>query len=483
MRVIAYSVLVSIVFRFADDPLYAQEKERVGCDPGFPQNKCPGVDCACTEDTLEVTFDGDTLSNGSVDRAGSAVEVVVMTDTVTGQVQGWSYGVAHDDGVLALQTASIEGTDAAAEFRTGFDATRIEVETCTNPVDPKCVESRPGGGWISAVVLGLTEVAELRLKRNSLAKARYTVRSLPGKEGTLVSLSSRLKVRENPPVAISFTIAGKYRQPRKLVDGHLLATPLECPEHALYFGTKASELDVPLGKNRDVSISLRSTEAVSAFSLGVRTPLTEGAYWEFVHEELGQSENRPVPLEIVDAQGVSRLPLRPNRAISAGQRAVRIERGSAIEAFEGHDLLVYDFTPGWGGPGFIVGYVADLGSSPDERVVIPPAPGPVCEGAHEILRVIPGDADVPFRRGDGDGSGSITIVDAILAAPIGPRLPLGVECNDAFDVDDDGRQTVIDVIVIVQYLFQNGRDFPQPFPTCGTDATDDPLECAEYTCS
>ena len=62
------------------------------------------------------------------------------------------------------------------------------------------------------------------------------------------------------------------------------------------------------------------------------------------------------------------------------------------------------------------------------------------------------------------------------------KMAVSVDCDDAFDADDDGRQTVIDVIVIVQYLFQSGSDFPQPFPACGTDATDDPLECAEFPC-
>ena len=465
----------------AEGRLCAQEKERVGCDPALPQNKCPGLDCVCTEDTLEVTFDGDTLSTSLVDRIGAKFEPVVMIETVSERLQGWSYGVIHDEGVLALEAASIDDTDAGARFQGGFNATRIDVETCTNPADPKCAESRPGGGWLSAVVLSLTEPVHLGLKRNSVARARYTARALPGNEGTLITLSNRVKVRGSPPAEITFTIAGKGRVPRKLVDGRLLPAPGSCPEHAVYFGTVPSDLDVVLEKHSVLPIGLRSTEAVSAFSLAVRTPLAMGEPWEFAHQALGQSADRPVSVEIIDARGISRLPVKPNRAISAAQRAVRIERGSAIDAFSGHDLLVYDLTPGWGGPGFIVGYVADLGSSPDERASIPPALGSGCE-VLEVLRVTTGDADLPFLRGDGDGSGSITIVDAILAVPIGPRLPVSVDCDDAFDADDDGRQTVIDVIVIVQYLFQNGPDFPQPFPACGTDATDDPLECAESPC-
>ena len=482
MRVIVSMVLASgVLCSVHDDRLAAQEKERVGCDPALPQNKCPGDDCACTEDTLEVTFDGGTLSVGNVDRIGSTVEAVVMTETVSERVQGWSYGVTHDEGVLALEAASIDDTDAKVLFRGGFDATRMNVETCTDPVDPKCAESRPGGGWLSAVVLSLTEAVNLDVKRNSIARARYTVQALPGRDGTLISLSDRVKAPGAPPVQISFTIAGRTKVPHRLVDGFLLPAPVECFEHAFYFGTVASDLDVTMMKDRALPIGLRSTETVSAFSLAVRTPLAVGEPWEFAHQALGQSADRPVSVEIIDAQGVSRLPVKPNRAISAGQRAVRIERGSAIEGFSGHDLLVYDFTPGWGGPGFIVGYVADLGSSPDERVAIPPAPETGCD-VREVLRVIPGDVDVPFIRGDGDGSGNITIVDAILAVPIGPRLPVSVECDDSFDADDDGRQTVVDVILIIQFLFQNGRDFPQPFHDCGIDPTGDPLECAEFRC-
>ena len=38
------------------------------------------------------------------------------------------------------------------------------------------------------------------------------------------------------------------------------------------------------------------------------------------------------------------------------------------------------------------------------------------------------------------------------------------------------------MIVIIQYVFQGGRPFPPQFPGCGPDPTNDPRECAAFTC-
>ena len=204
-------------------PSHAQEKARRFCDEADPKNKCPGVDCRCVPDTLEVTFDGrrrSTLHAGDLE-PGSRIMVTVLTDTRSSQFNGWSYGVAHDMSVLRVLSATMAGTDARIAQPGGFDATSIEkIQECVDD-DPRCATFRDGGGWISATVLSLVPQADLPVKRNSLAIAEYTLLERPGPEGTLLRLTDRLKKVGSPPVAITFTIEGKNRAPITLIDGFI----------------------------------------------------------------------------------------------------------------------------------------------------------------------------------------------------------------------------------------------------------------------
>ena len=83
-----------------------------------------------------------------------------------------------------------------------------------------------------------------------------------------------------------------------------------------------------------------------------------------------------------------------------------------------------------------------------------------------------------FRRGDVDGSGSANIADAIqilawLFIP-GTDAP---SCEDSSDTNDDGALNVSDAITLLDALFVSGDPLPEPYGSCGSDATDDPLTC------
>jgi len=460
----------------------AQERIRVICDPQDPGRECPGLECLCIDDTLEITFDGDTASNLSVDpaRVGQPVTVTVMLETKSAPLQGWSYGVSHDETILVLEQVGTDGTDAKKAYQGGFDATTLErIETCLEPQGRNCTKTRPGGGWISALVLSLTQPAELPLGRNSVARARYVLEELPGQGGTQVRFTDRLLRTGSPTIDINLTVDGKSRTPTHVIDGFIEPEPPECPETALYFGAEASRSDLRLEEDETFPIVMRHQEPAVGFTLAVKTPLEENSIWEFSSGSLGQDPDRLIPLEVVGVSGETHAPWTPNRALSPLQPVARVERGSALLPLAGRDFLVYDLTPALGGPGFIVGYLTDLASDANARIPVPSGDG--C-AVSEVLRVTLGDSKAAFRRGDGDGNGRISILDAILALPIGRRLPSAVDCDDAFDADDDGRQTIRDVIVIIQYVFQGGRAFPQPFPGCGPDPTNDPRECAAFTC-
>jgi hypothetical protein len=198
----------------------AQEKSRTFCDKADAKNKCtpPATDCTCVDDTLEVTFDGKTESNLKA-TVGMKVPVTVMMETVDAGVQGWSYGVTHDETILTLNMVTIDGTDAKAQFNQGFNATSMEnIQRCTDPADTKCTARVDGGGFISAVVLSLIESAELMVKRNSLAISEYTVAKDAG-AGTLIAVTDRLAKKNSPPAAINITIVGKSRSPVTIIDG------------------------------------------------------------------------------------------------------------------------------------------------------------------------------------------------------------------------------------------------------------------------
>ena len=210
-------------------PAQGQEKARIFCNEADPKNKCPDMDCFCVADTLEVTFDGrsrSTLHAGDL-APGATITVTVVLDTRSAQLTGWSYGVAHDESVLKLLSVTTQGTDYKMVVPNGFDATSMEkIQRCVDD-DPRCANVRDGGGWISATPLHVGDYVELPVKRNSLAIAQYTLLERPAPEGTLIRLTDRLKHVGSPPVAINFTVGGKSRVPKMLIDGFI--TPEALP--------------------------------------------------------------------------------------------------------------------------------------------------------------------------------------------------------------------------------------------------------------
>lgn len=143
---------------------------------------CPALAPACcSEDVLEVTFPvGDKIDRSVYEYSeftpGIPLDIAVVLDTSSEGIQGWSFTVRHDESALALDDASLtlEGTDAEEALREpNFQVIRA-------------VE----GGFISAVVLSLTERAVLPTnRRNVLARATYTLQRDVGVEGTSIELA------------------------------------------------------------------------------------------------------------------------------------------------------------------------------------------------------------------------------------------------------------------------------------------------------
>jgi hypothetical protein len=251
-------------------PGYAQEKARILCNEADPKNKCPGEDCLCAPDTLEVTFDGrseSVLDAGDLDPGatitvtvvnvreleGNLVQVLhtasnlhlpvdlvtaqlaldplpaapgvrrspsVAMDTRSDHLQGWSYGVTHDASILELVSVTTEGTAARTVFQESLIVAFDKVEQCLDP-DPRCAHTKEGGGWISATLFPFAVVSELPIRRNSLAIARYTLLRPPGRE-SFIQFSDRLRRVGSPPVSITLTVGGRSRVPTTLIEGYIV---------------------------------------------------------------------------------------------------------------------------------------------------------------------------------------------------------------------------------------------------------------------
>lgn len=90
------------------------------------------------------------------------------------------------------------------------------------------------------------------------------------------------------------------------------------------------------------------------------------------------------------------------------------------------------------------------------------------------------DPILAFRRGDADCNKFLDITDALA---ISGALFLGRDfcCEAAADLDADGTIDLSDPLSVLNYLFLNGAQPPEPFSEgCGEGRT--PLDCEEQVC-
>jgi hypothetical protein len=202
--------------------LSAQEEatDRLLCDPAALKN--------CSGDRMEVVFEhsGSSVLHLHWSEGPPEIEISVFIDAANVHIQGWSYGIRHEDAFLQLQRATFEGTDAERLYRGGFQQTSADhVHTCKPPPEAKCAEDEPGGGYVSAVVLALLQVAELPPGRSTVSRATYTLASQSREVSTVISISDQLRRTGSPPVGIFITEAGRSLQPTFVRDGRLVIEP------------------------------------------------------------------------------------------------------------------------------------------------------------------------------------------------------------------------------------------------------------------
>lgn len=207
----------------------AEEQVRTLCDVADPANGCPGEDCVCSEDTIEITFDGDSDSVFEYEtfEGETPLVVTVVTDTRTAGVQGFSYGVRHDPAHLQVKSVG----DLVGECSTApndcywLDSLdRRDVETCGSDAACSPEKRTDGGGWITAVILSFQDAVELPLGRNQIARAEYRLIADAGEAGTLIQVTDRLAGRDAPPMTLNLTVDGRAKVWSTTVDGWIKRT-------------------------------------------------------------------------------------------------------------------------------------------------------------------------------------------------------------------------------------------------------------------
>ena len=443
-----FRFLLSALCLILQGSLLAQEEGRVRiyCDPRNPGTNCPGENCICLQGSLEVTFD-EVRSGLSVFpwELGSTIWIIVMSETTRTGIQGWSYGVRHDARFLTVGTVSVGGTDAEAAFNRGFELTTADgVEECEDVSGTRCFSPGPVGGWIQAVILSLSEAAELPAGRNSLAMAAYKLEELPPEAGTLIEITGRLRRFVSPPVEITLTQGGASREPGRIVDARIcngLGPPCELCSNG----------------REDDGDGLLDCDDPDCASVG-NCPAPPEICGN------GKDDDGDRVQDCRDADCADSNPHPPCTEI-CGNLADDDDDGYPDcydDDCSAHPACVpraEDCSNNWDDDFDGAADCNDFDCSVD--VACNPGAG--------------------FLRGDADGNLRINVIDAILSVPIGEQ-PGRRDCNDAMDADDDGRLTVLDTVAIITYIFAGSTELPAPHGRCGVDVTLDRLDCNDSDC-
>ena len=186
--------------------LGAQELERAFCDPNDPDNSCPGEDCVCVDDSLEMVFEGqmeDSVFEYNNFDPDLIIRGRVVLDVKSDQVRGYSFGVAHDTEVInpivGPRGINIDGGPTMEDPPTaslpatmgGFVANRLIVVDGVRQ------------GFILAIVLNFSEPVVLPVERATLVNCNYQLERDAGAEGTVLSFDETLG---EPPTQIVLTV-------------------------------------------------------------------------------------------------------------------------------------------------------------------------------------------------------------------------------------------------------------------------------------
>ncbi len=481
-------------------PLSAQELEEVFCEN----------DPMCTEDNLSITFPGDR-PNANIFEYDPFVQdmpinAVLNMDTKSTMVQGWSIAVEHIEGDVEIAATfdepcfppvfsctSYVGTDAAQVM--------IDAQIFSNFfIQNKIVRNvLPDGevrvGLITAIVLDFVGPAVMKVQPNSILNIPYILKRDVCTAGTRVNIvSGRIGVEGSPLLDINITDAGLSKLPARFTHGLIKLggdgppPPTGCPDgtpaNGLYFNEVDPAAQPLVGDT--VSIISRNDASLLGFQLGVAVATAGGSQtWTF-SGDLGTNDANGTPKDPIDlllakGDGTDVEPAKGNTlTIASTDPITSVSRGAATAGFVPGDFFAVELAPDFGGPGFFVGYVADVQQG-DINKVIPatPSPADACP-SNELVKVTVG-AGVRYSRGDASGDGKIAVTDAVLIIQnaVG-NVPRRFDCTAALDANGDLRSDLSDGVFLLNYIFMRNSPIPpDPFRTCQIG----PGDCAVSNCA
>ncbi len=195
-------------------------RRRFDSPPELLEEFCPSVSQAepCAEVELSISFEFFVADSIETTRSNvfecpvfelgrTRVPVVVNADIGDIAVQGWAFGIAHDQRVLSLAEDDLTITDTATETFAGgtpFDIERI--------VD---------GGFVVTQVLDLMgDSSSLPAGRSAIQRATYTVVSDPGIDGSEIRfVDGELAIEGSDPHDIAVIEESSAFAPRRLIHG------------------------------------------------------------------------------------------------------------------------------------------------------------------------------------------------------------------------------------------------------------------------
>jgi hypothetical protein len=88
----------------------------------------------------------------------------------------------------------------------------------------------------------------------------------------------------------------------------------------------------------------------------------------------------------------------------------------------------------------------------------------------------------PFRRGDANASAALDLADVVFTLSYLFRAGSAPPCLAAADANDDDAVDIADPVALLEHLFEAAGPLPEPFTTCGFDATADgiSMHCRSY---
>ncbi len=400
------------------------------------------------------------------------IEVPVLLTTLDLPIDGWQWGVCHDDH-LSLGPDSIVNGPVLRDL--AFASHIITVEA---------------GGWTVAALLDPGSADALGAGSDMiLYEASY------GAEQAGFSTLSFCETLGDPDVTPEWIVDGRTIVP--VADDSVIT--VRAPQRFAY-GVEVPAIDydpadVSAGITFSVDLTIQELEtslgfpnATAGFSMGIAH---DGGLLDATDARLTGA------LETLDAAaglyfvGIS---VEPSGGSDDGVTAgvVYDAFGVATLSFDATEpVLEVDYALTAGGLSRLEGNYAGLetelewsnalGTPEVPNVVLLSTPAetpPALENGVVALTARAGGGS--FLRGDGDGDGTvIALLDALYLLEWGFASSAAPPCLDAADADDSGSvSALLDALYLLQWAFLGGPEPPSPGPYfCGSDVSGDAIIC------